>query len=126
MRRATIAGSMERKEMVSRAFAGTRPPRGRAIASGSSRDRLETIFRVPTNQAEERMADRCEHCETRLDGLMPHADSCPTKNEEIRERAENMKEENEVMKDLLQRYSDRCPCRIGSPCRLCDEASAFL
>jgi len=47
-------------------------------------------------------------------------------NEEIREKAANVQEENEAMKDLLQKYSDRCPCRPGSPCDLCDEASAYL
>ena len=39
------------------------------------------------------MADRCDHCGNRTgDGVTPHADDCPTRNEEIRERAERAEE----------------------------------
>lgn len=72
------------------------------------------------------MADRCEHCVARLDGVTPHAEGCPSRNEEIREKAESVQAQNDGMKELLQKYSDRCPCRPGAPCDLCDEASQYL
>ena len=34
------------------------------------------------------MADRCEHCSVRMDGLETHADDCPTKGPELREEIE--------------------------------------
>lgn len=72
------------------------------------------------------MADRCDDCQTRLDGVTPHAESCSSRNWEIRERAEIVQDQNEGMKELLQKYSDRCPCQPGAPCGLCAEASQYL
>jgi hypothetical protein len=43
------------------------------------------------------MADRCEHCMVRMDGLETHADDCPVRGPEIQA-------ENEYLRDQLDTY----------------------
>lgn len=43
---------------------------------------------------EETMADRCDHCLVRMDGMEVHADDCPVRGPEIIEESENLKLEN--------------------------------
>jgi len=65
------------------------------------------------------MADRCEHCLVRKDGLEVHAENCPVRGPEILE-------ESEKIKRLLGEYRDRCPCLTDHPCGLCEEANLYL
>lgn len=72
------------------------------------------------------MADRCDHCQVRMDGIEVHADDCPVKGPEIREESSAVKEESAAVKLLLERYMDRCPCSLPSLCDLCEEADKFI
>lgn len=48
------------------------------------------------------MADRCDHCGVRMDGLEVHLDSCPTMNVEIRKESGKLKEQVEEWKAIAR------------------------
>ncbi len=48
------------------------------------------------------MADRCDHCSVRMDGLEVHADDCPVRGPEIVAESEKLKGENAALQDQLE------------------------
>lgn len=66
------------------------------------------------------MADRCDECKVRLDGVTEHEYHCSSRNEDIRTEARLVAERLEATVEVLKRYRDRCPCGAGDPCSICE------
>jgi len=62
------------------------------------------------------MADRCDHCGTRMDGLEVHADDCPVRGPEIAQENKDLRGQVEELTETLERArtytgleADGCP-----------------
>jgi len=61
------------------------------------------------------MAYRCDECHS----SGPHDVSCSKMNEEIRDEANKQRYQNDELRDLVNDYMGRCPCKAGALCDLC-------